>query len=733
MMFKSLGTQFQQTTFGTWGDFVVQNSRVSYLQAKARIGTAAKDNEKRLASLLRPVREVLPTSKMDFNQLLQRDLDDHRVASTLVRYILAPDSSRPVFFPPIVAALLPFEGTNVAERFPSRATIDKLEDGMGAWSGYSFGSAFKFEKLVDKASGQEFEVKIGRLSWNPEEAQLVVIDGQHRAMALLAIDRTINDSWRGDGEKYKYFYEAAIKEALKGVKPQDQREIVNSLEFPVTLIWFPDSNEQQPFHHEVARKLFVDINKNARAPSESRILLLSDNDLLSILTRTLLNEFRTDGSGLPIYAIEYDHPGRDQASSSKWSAISNVMILRDCVNRAVFGPEKYIEDMAKSFGGRESLTHRGTFMRDTLAVHDEIPEVIEDMKRSEINEERFPRSKVDFLQERFLETWGRLIFKLLSEIAPYAAHGLALTELRDSWTTGGSTDTLARDAIFEGVGMYWTIRDAHAHWESENRLRRESQQQAKPKTDIVKTWEALLGKSFEFKKRRANTYLGKDSDQAVRESEGAYQIFATNACQLGLVLALRSIAHKAELDLRKSNVFASEMIAAINAALTSGGKAPYNRRLVFSREIKSPINHITKLDSPLSIYFRYFWLELLTTSDARAKISIPSVLEVLDELRDRGRIAYVKLLEDHFAQAIRQQDPTKDLTDIQKQAKAQAHKALSGALSTWFAVSPEQWDAWNTASTSPSAVASQVKSDADVEEEQVVDITNEPWENVSST
>ena len=84
MMFKSTGTLFQQSTFGTWGDFVVQSSRVSYLQTKARIGTAAKDQEKRLASLLRPVREVLPTSKMDFNQLLQRDLDDHRVA------VLAP-------------------------------------------------------------------------------------------------------------------------------------------------------------------------------------------------------------------------------------------------------------------------------------------------------------------------------------------------------------------------------------------------------------------------------------------------------------------------------------------------------------------------------------------------------------------------------------------------------------------------------------------------------------------
>lgn len=735
-MFKSVGTLFQQATFGTWGDFVVQGSRVSYLQTKARIGTAAKDQEKRLASLLRPVREVLPTSKMDFNQLLQRDLDDHRVASTLVKYILAPEKLRPVFFPPIVAALLPFQGTRVTPQFASRAPIAEHKDNLGVWSGYSFGSAFKFEKFMDEATGQEFEIKLGRLSWNPEEAKLVVIDGQHRAMALLAIDRTINDSWGESGEKYKYFYESAIKEALKSVKAEEQRELVNSLEFPVTLIWFPDSNEQEPLHHEVARKLFVDINKNARAPSESRILLLSDNDLLSIFTRSLLNEFRTEGNGLPIYAIEYDHPGRDQASSSKWSAISNVMILRDCVSRAVFGPSKFVKNLAQVFGGRESPTERGAFMRDTLQVHDDIPEIVEDMKRSEINEERFPRSKINFLQDRFLQTWGRLIFKLLSEIEPYSAHGAALTELKDAWATGGSTDTLARDAIYEGVGMYWTIRDAHAHWESENRIRREdSKQQAKPKTDIVKTWEALASKSIEFKQRRARIYLGKASDEAVKEAEGAYQVFGTNACQLGLILALRSIVDKADLNIDQLDTFSKEIVAAVNSALTSGGKGPYNRRLVFSRGIKPPLNHISKLDSPLSIYFRYFWLELLTTEEASSKITISSVQANLDELRDKGRAVYVKLLTDYYAQAIRVESPNKAQEKVKEQALAQANKALKAALTVWFNVPEEKWAAWVSESHSQSGMASNAKNDieADDEEENIVEISGEQLDSDSNT
>lgn len=693
-MFNALGTVYQQTIFGTWGDFDVQDSSVSYLQTKARIGTAASDFEKRLAGLLRPVREVLPTSKMDFNQLLQRDLDDHRVASTLVKYILSPEKLRPVFFPPIVAALLPFNGSKVVSTFPSKNKIDLHKDDIGSWAGYNFGSAFKFERLVDPTTGDDFQIKLGRMSWNPEEAKLVVIDGQHRAMALLAIDRTINDTWSESGEKYKYFYEAAIKEALQGLSDSKKKEIVDSLEFPVTLIWFPDSNEKEPQHHEVARKLFVDINKNARTPSESRILLLSDNDLVSIYTRALLNEFRTDGNGLPIFAIEYDHPGRDQASSSKWSAISNVMILRDCVSRAIFGPEKYFTNLDQNFSGRESISLRGQFMRETLVVHNEIPEIIEDMKRAEITEERFPRSQLPFLQKQFIESWGRAIFRLLSEVKPYSSHGEALADLKNGWATGGSTDTLAKDAIFEGVGMYWTIRDAQLHWEAENRNRADAHQNPKPKTDIVKTWEVLVGKAQDFRERRAKIYLGKSNEQAISDSESAYQIFGTNACQLGLVLALRSLVYTSKLPFEELGKLTDQIILALNEALQSGGKGAHNRRLVFSRSVKDPLNTITKLDSPLSIYFRYFWLELLATNEAMSKLEIEVVKNAVLSLRDKGRSAYLRYLRDQLAKAIRAQHPNKTKEEIFQEARESSNSSLKAALRTWFGVGDGEWKSW---------------------------------------
>ena len=112
------------------------------------------------------------------------------------------------------------------------------EDHLGHWAGYAHESAFKFQKSVT-TDGNDFEVRIGRLSWNPEEAKLVVIDGQHRAMVLIAIDRTLNNTWPGTGEKYRHFYEPVINDILKDLKSKNLSVDFSKVEFPVNIVWFP--------------------------------------------------------------------------------------------------------------------------------------------------------------------------------------------------------------------------------------------------------------------------------------------------------------------------------------------------------------------------------------------------------------------------------------------------------------------------------------------------------------
>ncbi|EFG78022.1 hypothetical protein HMPREF0591_2091 [Mycobacterium parascrofulaceum ATCC BAA-614] len=88
---------FQNYTQGLMGEFKTPAGAVSYLMTKARLGKDATDPERRLTQHLVPFREVIPTKELDFNQLLQRDLDDHRVAVNLVPYILEPSQSGPAF------------------------------------------------------------------------------------------------------------------------------------------------------------------------------------------------------------------------------------------------------------------------------------------------------------------------------------------------------------------------------------------------------------------------------------------------------------------------------------------------------------------------------------------------------------------------------------------------------------------------------------------------------------
>lgn len=699
MFKKSKKIDYQNNITGTWGDFNVGTSKVSYLQTKAKIGKPTPDSEKRLTGFLHPVREVLGTSSMDFNQLLQRDLDDHRVAEKLVRYILQPENGRPVYFPPIVAALLPFEQNEVRERFPQRSELELTEDSSGIhWSGYFFDNAFKFEKVVDPDTGTDFDIKIGKLSWNQEGAKLVVIDGQHRAMALIAIDRTLNETWTGAGEKYKSFYEPIIKDLASKLTQSEKDDLIKNLEFPVNIIWFPEDNNDKYKPHEIARRLFVDINSNARTPSESRILLLSDGDLLSIFTRKLLNQFRSNNDGLPIYAIEYDHPGRDQTSSSKWSVISNVMTLRDAVLRSVFGPKKYIDDVTSKIGGKEGEIAKGEFMRQTLRISDEIPISLTHMNRDDITDSNFPKEYLPFLQERFIETWGKLIYKVLSQVQPYKSHGEALKILKNNWLTADSIGRLANDAIFEGVGMYWTIRDAYLHWQGENAQLAEANQPQKHKTDIVKTWLVLEEKNKEFSKIRTEIFLGKSTSNNIELSDAAYSAYETNACQVGLILAIRSIAHQAFLKIEDLDSLFSQIISAINTALTKGPDPAFGRKLLFSKKQahpKTPIfNLIPKLDSPLSVYFRYFWLELLSSNESHTLIGNEKWFPIIQELRDHSRLHYLKYITSVNAKAIKSQDPLLPQSEINKKAQETSEKLIFKALNYWFKIDESTWKTW---------------------------------------
>jgi hypothetical protein len=93
----SFGIQWQ-SFFGTSGQFRINTAKrgvvtANYIQTRIR---AAKDGQwdSILTQYMRPWREVFAVEGMDFDELLQRDLDDARVANDLIPYLMGTETSR---------------------------------------------------------------------------------------------------------------------------------------------------------------------------------------------------------------------------------------------------------------------------------------------------------------------------------------------------------------------------------------------------------------------------------------------------------------------------------------------------------------------------------------------------------------------------------------------------------------------------------------------------------------
>ncbi|WP_245536949.1 DNA sulfur modification protein DndB [Thermomonospora curvata] len=689
---------FRDYVQGTWGSFTTPAGKVDYIMTKARLGEDSEDPERQLTKSLAPVREVMEVSDMDFNQLLQRDLDDHRVAVKLIPYLLKAQQTGPAFFPPIVAVLLPFRNRRPSS-FPKLGEPIVVEDDEARWLQERAGDSFQVQRLL-RSDNQLHPASVGKLWWNSTQARLVVLDGQHRAMALIAIERTMTNGWQSSsGARFRSFYEHQVKQVLLEAKQEGID--LNKVEIPVTVCWFPELTGEDAKPHDAARKLFVDVNNEARQPSQSRIILLSDAELSNVLTRRLLNELRgeTDGSYIPLYAVEYDNPDANSTRPARWSVMTNIHLLKSAVDTCIFGPRDYLKDVTKKSKGRTKPGDRDRFMREQLNIPDLFPSEFEDggftYHPDRIGNTEFPLGKVDRISDRFAETWGRAILTLLSKTAPYAAHSRALRKLNESWHIDDTAMTLAHDALFNGVGVFWTLKDSYDHYEE-----RKSRGHSVTKSDVIRAWEALDRRESEFEAYRAQEYL--DNDKSIKQSNSAYSVFNTHACQLGLVMTLGSLWELRKSQLGWVNIydlpaFAEDMTKGINAYFDQKHGRARDRRLAFIKDVSvitNPLNRIDSMETSQAVHFRYFWMQVLDTPMAWQHVS-PWIKNQQDFklLLSAARENYLKLRENQMIRALKN-DPNIPEKELQKEARKKASLLLKRALRDWFYLPEEYYDEW---------------------------------------
>jgi hypothetical protein len=105
---------------GGSGPGAPRSIQVRYLETHIGFDPSVASNETMLRHL-EPVRETFDFQALDFDQIMQRDIDDARVSTELIPYLLDAGSGGTIkFFPPVVIVAVPVEDLGGGRPLPLR-------------------------------------------------------------------------------------------------------------------------------------------------------------------------------------------------------------------------------------------------------------------------------------------------------------------------------------------------------------------------------------------------------------------------------------------------------------------------------------------------------------------------------------------------------------------------------------------------------------------------------------
>lgn len=317
--------KFQLSIAGDFGVFYTdKESPVFYISTSIEIDNIGQ---------LKPVREILDVSEVDFEELVQRDLDDFRIRRDIVNYLT--DGMGYKFFPPIVVAVTqPEENKKAIKKFYPQIKTRVFQNGTNKMFEIEFENSFCARWYIsqsDKLISLPTEIR-----WKNDQTYLMAVDGQHRLVSLQAIRGLINN------ERLKQFYANSSKDKSK----------LDDLKVPVTILFFPNSVENinseslddlnkyfpkikwdlasKTNVKQVLRNIFVDVNKTAKQPSKSRTILLDEKDLTAVFTRKVFSSIKSDIPNIYTALLEYNSiNGKETQIEKNRSLITTIGIVHE--------------------------------------------------------------------------------------------------------------------------------------------------------------------------------------------------------------------------------------------------------------------------------------------------------------------------------------------------------------------------------------------------------------------
>ena len=548
-----------------WGRFSTRPSsqtepdhaEVYYVQSSVSLGDP---EQALLIKELAPVRETVEPELLGFENLIQRDLDDARVTNALIPYLLSGGHGVARMFPSILVVLLPTKHERIGECYLPRHTlpaepqgslervVERYGDGDRQW-------AFEFSRM--RARGGSFVPYGAHLRVNPHLCKFAIIDGQHRAMALLALYRNLN-TWPDRGRAFKEFYANHPRERLTALD-------LEGLSLPVTICFFPNMHAANPGMAaqnlsvvKASRKLFLDVNRTAKIPSKARQVLLDDERITSEFVRAIMTHFKDKSTGAPgtrLCNLYYDQM-EDYESALPRMAVTSVLHLQYMVRMLLLG--------ARPHTG-ERLVTRADFGNYNPSVQDNNRTLVELLAFEEHfgidagswKDETIPANSRKAVVELFTKRWGQVMIHFLDEFPVFRAIAASSAETRSRLDQStNEEDPLVKRMLFEGQGL----RAVHEHIMEELRSREDVQFPYPEPTRVVFKRQAdrLQEVEADFLRRAAEIYwIGRertwpswlspeDCDRLIalfRETLCS-RLFRTKAFQVGVIMALAHIERK---------------------------------------------------------------------------------------------------------------------------------------------------------------------------------------------
>lgn len=523
--------------YGSTGLFTIPNSKY-----KVRFFSSSANNKVKnsgpseLLRELKPMRERVDASVLhDITSLLQRDLNDSRVANELVPYLLGRNNTDGItFFPAILAVLIPHDFL-IGEEKGKYPILEKTEDKSEKINSYSYDDKWVLEVFTD---ADNIPTSLGKLKIDKIATDIVVLDGQHRANAFRVVTNTFKE--RNDSI-YEAFYENVDTEGEFDA------------DLPVTIIWFEGDDDTLSINPTmISRKLFVDVNNTARPVSSSRSILLNDYDPTAVLTKSLYanvadsQSFNTANFSLLYSGFDVDS---DLKKSNPHSLVlTTPKIIFDVIDWVFFASDKNNE-LDRYFVKRvPSFKTDTTICAKVLPLFRKCWSVVEDDNgnRRKIFEPR----KFGLEEKKECDT---ILFPVFDELfnslpllkAHYAA-GEKMEQLRnEKWN---SDKKQVWDKIFcGGEGLYYSYLN----------LPKNHKNASQRAIDILETIKEI---ETEFDKERA-----KDIPVEPKRVKDAFRSFRTKAFQIGYFSAFFDYLYSLHANVDKKAV--EETIKAFSAKI----------------------------------------------------------------------------------------------------------------------------------------------------------------------